>query len=301
MTPIFGQQQSNSYSLPMGGNNFMRANQIGGPSRINVFRMPQSNPQLNAGNQSSLRSPGATFGQSSLRPPGAIFGLGESSFEDRAEKYQQDLAEFNLGQREDELAKRISDTGEIESGRFMIDGRAVTSAEKDQYERNTREQKQEEQQTLSDLTSSLFSLRRDPNNFFRSGRSAEELGQLTSFLGQANQLLRASGREGNVLDFVLGNRRYIPGSSYASQGFTEAEAKASMGLAPSRQDEMRQFNLRTFQRAAPGTDFPSMGGSQMGVTGVMGQSPVSRPAVDQSREAKQKFLGEQLARLGLQR
>ena len=276
MTPIFGQQQSNSYSLPMGGNNFMRANQIGGPSRINVFRMPQSNPQLNAGNQSSLRSPGATFGQSPLRPPGAIFGLGESSFEDRAEKYQQDLAEFNLGQREDELAKRISDTGEIESGRFMIDGRAVTSAEKDQYERNTREQKQEEQQTLSDLTSSLFSLRRNPNNFFRSGRSAEELGQLTSFLGQANQLLRASGREGNVLDFVLGS-------------------------TPSKQDEMRQFNLRTFQRAAPGTDFPSMGGSQMGVTGVMGQSPVSRPAVDQSREAKQKFLGEQLARLGLQR
>ena len=233
----------------------MRANQIGGPSRINVFRMPQSNPQLNVGSQSSLRPPGATFGQSSLRPPGAIFGLGESSFEDRAEKYQQDLAEFNLGQREDELAKRISDTGEIESGRFMIDGRAVTSAEKDQYERNTREQKQEEQQTLSDLTSSLFSLRRDPNNFFRSGRSAEELGQLTGFLGQANQLLRASGREGNVLDFVLGNRRYIPGSSYASQGFTEEEAKASMGLAPSRQDEMRQFNLRTFQRAKPGTNF----------------------------------------------
>ena len=248
MTPIFGQQQSNSYSLPMGGNNFMRANQIGGPSRINVFRMPQSNPQLNVGSQSSLRPPGATFGQSSLRPPGAIFGLGESSFEDRAEKYQQDLAEFNLGQREDELAKRISDTGEIESGRFMIDGRAVTSAEKDQYERNTREQKQEEQQTLSDLTSSLFSLRRDPNNFFRSGRSAEELGQLTGFLGQANQLLRASGREGNVLDFILGS-------------------------TPSKQDEMRQFNLRTFQRAAPGTDFRSMGGSQ---ASVMGQSLAGR-------------------------
>lgn len=243
MTPIFGQQQSNSYSLPMGGGNFMRANQIGGPSRINVFGMPQSNPQLNAGNQSSLR------------PPGATFRLGESSFEDRAEKYQQDLAEFNLGQREDELAKRISDTGEIESGRFMIDGRAVTSAEKDQYERNTREQQQEEQQTLSDLTSSLFSLRRDPNNFFKSGRSAEELGQLTGFLGQANQLLRASGREDNVLDFVLGNRRYIPGSSYASQGFTPEEAKASMGLAPSRQDEMKQFNLRTFQKAKPGTNF----------------------------------------------
>ena len=39
MTPIFGQQQTNSYSLPMGGNNFMRANQIGGPSRITVTKI----------------------------------------------------------------------------------------------------------------------------------------------------------------------------------------------------------------------------------------------------------------------
>ena len=252
-SPIFGQQQPNrrsqsisSYSLPMGGGNFMRANQIGGPSRINVIGMPQTNPQLNPRNPNALTTLGT-------------LGAGQPSlFERRAQQYQQDLAEFNLGQREAELSKRISDAEEIESGQFRIDGRAVTREEKTQYERDTEEQEQEEQQALSDTASSLFSLQRNPEKFFRSGRSAEELRKLTGFLGQANQLLRASGQEGNVLDFVLGKRVYAPGRSFASQGFTPEEAYASMGLAPtapSRKDEMRQFNLRTFQRAKPGTDF----------------------------------------------
>tara|TARA_R110000787_G_scaffold211014_1_gene320759 strand:- start:282 stop:686 length:405 start_codon:yes stop_codon:yes gene_type:complete len=55
---------------------------------------------------------------------------------------------------------------------------------------------------------------------------------------------------------------YIPGSSFASQGFTPEEGRASMGLAPTQQEKynssieaMKQFNLGAFERAAPGTMF----------------------------------------------
>ena len=279
----------------------MRANQIGGPSRINVIRMPQANPQLNAGNQSSLR------------PPGATFRLGESSFEDRAEKYQQDLAEFNLGQREDELTKRKSEAEEVASGRNMLNGRAVTRAEMDQYlqglkssSRNnplmrdaqymaargamtpapTREanetqetysarlqeylspankQRREEQfnKTLSQYRSdalgrSINQFQNDPMGYLLGGGqdyTTYSPDALMSYLGQANQLSRAvgQGRENSLLG--LSSRVYRPGTSYASQGFTPETAKASLGMESSPEDEMRQYNLDTFQRAAPGTNF----------------------------------------------
>ena len=55
---------------------------------------------------------------------------------------------------------------------------------------------------------------------------------------------------------------YRPGSSFASQGFTPEEGRASMGLPATPNEKyntsieaMKQFNLDTFQRAAPGTIF----------------------------------------------
>lgn len=55
---------------------------------------------------------------------------------------------------------------------------------------------------------------------------------------------------------------YMPGRGFAEQGFTPEEGRASMGLAPTQQgkyntsiEAMKQFNLGTFQRAAPGTIF----------------------------------------------
>jgi len=60
----------------------------------------------------------------------------------------------------------------------------------------------------------------------------------------------------------LAPTRYMPGSSFASQGFTPEEGRASMGLAPTQQEKynssieaMKQFNLGAFERAAPGTIF----------------------------------------------
>jgi len=78
--------------------------------------------------------------------------------------------------------------------------------------------------------------------------------------------------------------RYIPGTSFASQGFTPEEGRAMMGLPPTQQEKyntgieaMKQFNLGAFQRAAPGTIFgqgdsgfqsPTMKASKMGFNNI---------------------------------
>jgi hypothetical protein len=98
------------------------------------------------------------------------------------------------------------------------------------------------------LTSSINQFRNDPIGYLLGGgqnSSTYSPDQLMSYLGQANQLFRATGQEGNFMDFLLGNsstaygtppssvskpprRAYRPGSPYASQGFTREEALASM-------------------------------------------------------------------------
>ena len=103
---IFGQQQPQlSMSIPTGG--FMGQNQIGGQSSINIYRAPPTPEELEA-----------------------------QAFRDRAEKYQQEEAEFNLGQREADLEKRRAEADEIASGKFMLDGQAVSRSDMDQYQKN---------------------------------------------------------------------------------------------------------------------------------------------------------------------
>ena len=105
-SPVFGQQRPQpSTSIPMGG--FMGQNQIGGQSAINIYRTPE--PELTPKQ------------------------LEAQQFEDRAGQYQQDLAQFNLGQREAELEKQRAGAEEIASGGSMLNGQAVTRAEMDRY------------------------------------------------------------------------------------------------------------------------------------------------------------------------
>ena len=252
-SPVFGQQRPQpSMSIPMGG--FMGQNQIGGQSTMNIYRSPNS--QLAPTNQQYF--PGS-FGSGQMGSmPGQLSSLGSSIpdqpslFDQRAEQYQEGLAEFNLGQRESELLSQKRSAKEIASGQFMVNGEAVSREERDQYQKGIEEQ--------SRIRNSLSALRRDPSKFLMGSNlsnrpSGEDLNQLNNYLGQASQLFRASGQEGNLMDFVLGKKVYRPGTSYASQGFTPETAKASLGMESSPEDEMKQFNLRTFQRAAPGTDF----------------------------------------------
>tara|TARA_R110000751_G_scaffold154870_2_gene259962 strand:+ start:14 stop:856 length:843 start_codon:yes stop_codon:yes gene_type:complete len=237
--PIFGQQRPQpSMSIPMGG--FMGQNQIGGQSAINIYKAPE--PELTP----------------------------EQRFENRAAQYQQDVAEFNLGQKEAELAKLRAEDEEIASGRFMLNGQAVTRAEMDEYQKNIA---QSSKNNSASMVESLRSFQEDPSRFFMGGE--QDLGELTNYLGQANQLFRATGQEGNLMDFILGS-------------------------TPSKQDQMRQYNLKTFQRAAPGIDFPSIGGSQMSVMGFpSGQSIANRPAISSTKQNSAESLSERLSRVGV--
>ena len=307
---ILGQQQrpQPSTSIPMGG--FMGQNQIGGQSAINIYRTPPTPAQIET-----------------------------QQFEDRAGQYQQDLAKFNLGQREAKLKSQRAGAEEIASGRFMLNGQAVSRAEYDQYQRGVEEsgaiaqadfdrenpfyaavkasmepsptrikdifgrfsesedaysdrleeylspanKQAREQQFSQSLNDSRTSALRNSINQFRDNPMSYLMGggedgstyspdALMGYLGKGSQLFKATGQEGNFMDFILGSSAapsgvyqpapsgvYQPGTSYASQGFTPETAKASMmgGSSLSNQDEMRQFNLDTFQRAAPGIDFPS--------------------------------------------
>jgi len=170
--------------------------------------------------------------------------LAAQQFEDRKKQYQQDLAEYNLGKNEAQLAKLRAEDEEIASGRFMLNGQAVSQ---DEYE---KDREQSSKNNSASMVGSLRSFQEDPSKFFMGG--GQDLGELTNYLGQANQLFRATGQEGNLMDFILGS-------------------------TPSKQDQMRQFNLKTFQRAAPGIDFPSIGQSQTSVMGFpSGQSLAGR-------------------------
>jgi hypothetical protein len=116
LNPLFGQQQQKqllqpSMSIPMGG--FMGQNKIGGQSGINIYKAPQ--PKLTPEE------------------------LEAQQLEDRAAQYQKELNKFNLGQKEAELGKRRAEAEEIASGRFMLDGQAVTRAEMDRYTKNAKQ------------------------------------------------------------------------------------------------------------------------------------------------------------------
>ena len=114
--PILGQQQQSSplqlqYSIPVGG--FMGQNQIGGQSGINVYK----------------------------RPPAPLTPEEEEEqrLEERAAQYQKGVGEFNLGQKEAELEKRIAGAEEIASGKFMLGGKAVSREEMNQYQQKSEQ------------------------------------------------------------------------------------------------------------------------------------------------------------------
>ncbi len=208
--PIFGQQQQPqlSMSIPMGG--FMGQNQIGGQSAINVFRTPRPEPTAEE--------------------------LREQSLEDRAKRYQQDAAEFTLGQKEADLEQSKIDAEQIASGNFTIDGRPVSAREMFEVTGNAYQQDYVTPPRPNSIQQSLRQFRQNPMQFIFGG--GQNVGELLRYLNQANQLFRFTGQESNFMDALLGQSpmgqggstpTYNPGSSYASQGF---EAPTTPGGAP---------------------------------------------------------------------
>jgi hypothetical protein len=190
-------------------------------------------------------------------------------------QYQKDVGEFNLGQKEAELEQSRIDAEQIASGNFTIDGRPVSAREMFEVTGNAYQQDYVTPPEPNSILQSLRQFQQNPMQFILGG--GQNVGELLGYLNQANQLFRLTGQEGNFMDALLGQSPmrqggstpiYRPGTSFASQGF---EAPTTPGGAP-----------RFVGFSSP-------------------QQTQTRPAIDQSRQAKGEFLGEQLARLGLQR
>ena len=135
------------------------------------------------------------------------------------------------------------------------------------------------QSRSNSLTNSINQFRNDPMGYLlgggREGSSTYSPNDLMSYLGQANQLFKSTGQEGNFMDFILGNSstgqggsqpRYNPGSNYASQGLAAPKPTQVLGfLSPqqstpgfagsnaiSRSREIDQFNRYLMEQK--GTD-----------------------------------------------
>ena len=91
----------------------MGQNQIGGQSGINVYKRPPA--PLTAEEEEEQR------------------------LEERAAQYQKGVGEFNLGQKEAELEKRIAEAEEIASGKFMLGGKAVSREGMNQYQQKSQQ------------------------------------------------------------------------------------------------------------------------------------------------------------------
>tara|TARA_R110002012_G_scaffold265380_1_gene448768 strand:- start:387 stop:1172 length:786 start_codon:yes stop_codon:yes gene_type:complete len=193
LNPLFGQQQQgSSMSIPMGG--FMAENKMGGRSAINIYRAPP--PALTPEQQR------------------------EKMFEDRANQYQQEMAEFNLSQREAEL-EELSRDRRIQEGKdrnaahqiknryYMLDGKPVSAEEmkaasgKYLQEYTTPQEVTPEQKRTNSIRQSLEQYQQNPMQFLLGG--GQNVGELLSYLNTANQLFKATGQEGNFMDSLFGS------------------------------------------------------------------------------------------------
>ena len=206
--PSVPQQQSSplelKYSIPSGG--FMGQNQIGGQSRINVYRRPE--PELTPEE------------------------LEEQQFKERAERYQRDAAEFQLAQREAELEQSRRDrqiqenrdrnaARQIANRTYMLDGRPVSAEEmkaaSGRYLPNytTLPEVTPEQQRANSLQQSLRQFVQNPMQFLLGG--GQNVGELFNYISRANQLYGLTGQEGSFMDSLFGQSRSIPVSSQGNR------------------------------------------------------------------------------------
>ena len=159
--------------------------------------------------------------------------LEAQQFEDRKAQYEKDLAQYNLGQREAELASLMGGGQNSTTSSYGSNSGLPPSQGGGKGGSSTNSSLmgggQNSTTPNTSIIDSIRGLQNNPSEFFSGGG---DLGEVTNYLSQANQLFRATGQEGNLMDFILGS-------------------------TPSKQDQMRQYNLKTFQRAAPGIDFPS--------------------------------------------
>ena len=214
--PIFGQQQQPQLytTIPTGG--FMGQNRIGGQSSINIYRTPP--------------------------PPLTPEQEEEKMLKDRANQYQQEMAEFNLRQKEAELEElrrnRIIQEGkdrnaahQIKNRYYMLDGEPVSAEEmkaasgKYLREYTTPPEVTPEQERTNSIRKSLRQFQQNPMQFLLGG--GQNVGELLSYINTANQLFKATGQEGDFMDFLFGSFRKSQGKANNVPVMNKNDVRAS--------------------------------------------------------------------------
>ena len=263
LNPFFGQQQrSGSFSIPTGG--FMGQNQIGGSSSVNTYRAPKPELAPEELEEQELQERAAQYQQGVAE---FNLGQKEAELEKRTAEAEEiasgrnmlngqavTRAEMDQYQRGVKQSSAKSQADFNRENPFYASVRASMprAPQPDQFSNdqdyqsaiseylsraNKGAQEREFNRKLSQsrknaLTNSINQFRNDPMGYLlgggKEGSSTYSPDDLMSYLGQANQLFKATGQEGNFMDFILGNSstgqggsqpRYNPGSNYASQGF----------------------------------------------------------------------------------
>tara|TARA_R110001592_G_scaffold5319_1_gene29388 strand:+ start:1225 stop:2394 length:1170 start_codon:yes stop_codon:yes gene_type:complete len=263
LNPFFGQQQrSGSFSIPTGG--FMGQNQIGGSSSVNTYRAPKPELAPEELEEQELQERAAQYQQGVAE---FNLGQKEAELEKRTAEAEEIASGRNMLNGEavtrsemDRYLQGVEQSGAKAQANFSRENPFYAAAKSsmprapqpDQFSNdqdyqsaiseylspaNKQAREQEFTRKLNQsrsnaLTNSINQFRNDPMGYLlgggKEGSSTYSPDDLMSYLGQANQLFKATGQEGNFMDFILGNSstgqggsqpRYNPGSNYASQGF----------------------------------------------------------------------------------
>ena len=179
--------------------------------------------------------------------PGGISILTKAKSPDQEyrESLNRQLEQAALGQQTKAAEKQLREQQEITSGRFMLNGQAVTSDQMREYQKRIQESVKDDpmymaykkrlgvvpakqissEQDYKDylenrasdrgfqdyqekaLRSSLEQFQQDPLSYLvggGQGGSTYNPSDLLEYLGLGQQLFRATGQEGNFMDFLLG-------------------------------------------------------------------------------------------------
>jgi len=251
--PIFGQQRPQpSMSIPMGG--FMGQNQIGKQSEINIYRAPQPEltpeeldaQQLEERAMQYQKDVGKfNLGQKEAelekrRAEAEEIASGRNMLNGQAvtraemDQYQQAVkqsgakaqADFNRADPFYARAKQFIAQNEPPPRPQMPgESQEQYSARVQRYagQQQNRERRTNQvynQMKENALIRSIQQFRDDPMSYLMGGEMSGQRtntidpDELMNYLGQASQLFKATGQEGNFMDYLLGGKSITPLSKF---------------------------------------------------------------------------------------
>ena len=217
----------------------------------------------------------------------SILTKAKSPDQEYQESLNRQLEQAALGQQTKAAEKQLREQQEITSGRFMLGGQAVTSDQMREYQKRIKESLQADpmylgykqglenpteqvfdeqdyvdyQNRMSDpkyrdyqqraLKYSLQQFQKDPVSYLIGGGqsgSTYSPSDLLEYLGLGQQLFRATGQEGNFMDFLLGGMQ---------PSVTNPPNPSPVALNPNR-DEFGQYKSPMSMSSGYGKPFPNI-------------------------------------------